>query len=81
MSNFGGPDMMLVNVEGGEENLFSQVEALNGVEQVLISVRQRLVGRRGVARLFADMARLGFAYDAQYSAGRVLVFQRACAPV
>ena len=75
------PTLLMVDIEGGEQTLFSNVESLGTIERILIEIHQPMIGRAGILRFFSDMVRLGFVYDQKYSTGKVLVLQRQDMPL
>jgi FkbM family methyltransferase len=75
------PTILMVDIEGGEKDLFKSSVTLGGVQQILIEIHQSMIGRAGIVSFFSDMCRLGFSYDQKFSLGKVLVFQRADMPL
>jgi hypothetical protein len=67
------PDILIVDIEGGEADLFSQVE-LNGVRHVLIELHAAVIGRAGIGKVFQRMSELGFAYDPDCSSSYIVTF-------
>jgi FkbM family methyltransferase len=70
------PDVLIVDIEGGEASLFEGA-ALGGVRAVVMELHPDVTGLRGVAQAFGAMATAGFAYDPGLSRGQTVVFARA----
>jgi len=68
-----GPTLMVVDIEGGEGELFGDV-ALTGVRKVYIEVHQQILGRHGMKRLFDAFSRRDFHYDQWHSTHGVVLF-------
>ncbi len=71
------PNILLVDIEGGELELFEAAESLGSVDSIVIELHQRIYGREGVMRLFSALCGLGFAYDPPLSGGKFIVLRRA----
>ena len=69
------PDVLVVDIEGGEAGLFEGVR-LPGVRAVIMEVHRDVIGLEGVSRVFARMAEAGFVYDPDWSRRHVVVFSR-----
>lgn len=67
------PTLIICDIEGGELDLFEN-SLLTGVQKVYLEVHQRVLGRRGMLRLFQAMGMRGFHYDQHHSAGSVILF-------
>jgi FkbM family methyltransferase len=67
------PDILVIDIEGGEVELFGQVE-LRGVRHVLIELHAGVTGPTGIRKVFQRMSELGFAYDSEYSSSYVVTF-------
>lgn len=67
------PSMIICDIEGGELDLFIHAN-LTGVEKVLLEIHQRMIGRRGVKKIFECFAARDFHYDQYHSAGSVITF-------
>jgi FkbM family methyltransferase len=67
------PTLIICDIEGGELDLFEQA-VLTGVKKVYLEVHQRVLGRRGMLRLFQAMGVRGFHYDQHHSSGSVVLF-------
>ncbi len=71
------PNILLVDIEGGELELFEAAESLGSVDSIVIELHQRIYGHEGVMRLFSALCGLGFAYDPPLSGGKFIVLRRA----
>jgi hypothetical protein len=69
------PDVLMVDIEGGEAKLFNGVD-LTGVRCVVVELHQLLTGLAGVADCFSATATVGFAYDPVGSNGPIVTFRR-----
>jgi FkbM family methyltransferase len=69
------PDVLVVDIEGGEDGLFSGLK-LPGIRSLVVEVHQSRIGGQGIARCFAALHRAGFAYDPNGSQGSNVVFTR-----
>lgn len=67
------PTMLIVDIEGGEEALFSGV-ALTGIKKIYMELHQNVVGRVGMKRIFDFMSSRDFHYDQHHSHGGVVLF-------
>lgn len=67
------PTLIICDVEGGELQLFENVE-LTGVQRILIEIHQGKIGRRGVQRVFDTLSFKGFVYDQFHARGSVVTF-------
>lgn len=67
------PDVVVVDIEGGEKDLFDGIE-FGGTRAVIVEVHRTFIGGEGVARCFTAMAKSGFAYDANTSSGANVTF-------
>jgi FkbM family methyltransferase len=67
------PTLLVVDIEGGEAELFRDV-ALTGVKKVYIEVHQQVLGRIGMKRLFDAFSRRDFHYDQWHSTHGVILF-------
>lgn len=68
-------DLIVCDVEGAEAMLFEDAD-LSGVDRLFVELHDHVTGLSGVARLFAALARQGFAYDPRHSTGSVVLFQK-----
>jgi FkbM family methyltransferase len=73
------PDVMVVDIEGGEGDLFSGLK-LPGIRSLVVEVHQSRIGGQGIARCFAALHQAGFAYDPNGSQGSNVVFTRFHSP-
>jgi FkbM family methyltransferase len=69
------PDVLVMDVEGGETSLFEGVD-LHGVRAISLEVHRRLTGLAGIRDLFITLGRAGFAYEPTWSEGPIVVFGR-----
>lgn len=67
------PTMLIVDIEGGELELFRDVP-LTGVRKVYIELHQNVVGRVGMKRIFDFFSSRDFHYDQWHSARNVILF-------
>lgn len=74
------PTMLMVDIEGGEDALFQNVD-LPGVRKVLVEVHKAHIGDAGIRRLFRFFSERGFRIDPAGSAGQVLLFRRSNSPL
>lgn len=69
------PDVLVVDIEGGERDLFCGLD-LPGVRSLVVEVHQPQIGGAGIARCFAALQDAGFAYDPDGSSGSNVAFSR-----
>lgn len=69
------PDVIVCDIEGGEEALFSASD-LAGVRNVYLELHQRVLGPAGMRALFQSFHDRGFHYDQNHSSGAVVLFSR-----
>jgi FkbM family methyltransferase len=67
------PTFLVVDIEGGEADLFKQVP-LTGIRKVLIELHQKVIGRAGMKRVFDFFSAQDFHYDQTGSEGSVVLF-------
>jgi FkbM family methyltransferase len=67
------PDLIMVDIEGGELALFEHVE-LSGIRHAIVELHSAVIGQAGVRRVFQRMAELGFAYDPTHSSAHAITF-------
>lgn len=67
------PTFVISDIEGGELDLFLHAN-LSGVTRVLMEIHSRVIGRRGVKRLFDAMSARDFHYDQFHSHKSVVLF-------
>jgi FkbM family methyltransferase len=67
------PTMIICDIEGGERDLFMNAN-LSGVKKIYVEVHQRVIGRKGMKRLFDAMSARDFHYDQWHSHGSVVLF-------
>ena len=70
-----GAHVMIVDIEGGERDLFEDA-SLNGVTKIFLELHTRKIGRVGVKTCFDALSAQGFAYDQQVSSGGSVLFRR-----
>lgn len=66
---------LIVDIEGGEKDLFSPTD-LTGIDKVFLEVHTRKIKRIGIRNCFDAMSAQGFAYDQQVSRGGSVLFRR-----
>lgn len=69
------PDVVIMDVEGGETTLFEGVD-LSGVRAISLEVHRRLTGLAGIRDLFVTLGGAGFSYEPTWSEGPIVVFHR-----
>ena len=69
------PDVLVVDIEGGERDLFAGLD-LFGVRSLVFEVHQPQIGGAGINKGFGALQSAGFAYDPDGSAGTNVVFTR-----
>lgn len=67
------PEVLVVDIEGGEGNIFEGLD-LTGVRSLVVEVHQPQIGGQGIANCFVALAAAGFAYDPNGSGGSNVVF-------
>ena len=67
------PTMLIVDIEGGEGELFQDVE-LTGIRKIYIEIHQAILGRVGMKRLFDFFSSRDFHYDQWHSTHGVILF-------
>lgn len=67
------PTFIICDIEGGELEVFLHAN-LSGVTRVLMEIHSRVLGRRGIKRLFDVMSARDFHYDEFHSHGSVVLF-------
>jgi FkbM family methyltransferase len=67
------PDILVVDIEGGEKGLFEQVE-LNGIRHAVVELHAPIIGLSGVRKVFQRLAELGFAYNPEFSWSYIVTF-------
>jgi FkbM family methyltransferase len=68
-------DTLIVDIEGGERDLFTFAE-LAGIDKVFLEIHTRKIKRIGVKMCFDALSLAGFAYDQQVSRGGLVLFRR-----
>jgi FkbM family methyltransferase len=69
------PTMLVVDVEGTEDQLFTDAE-LNGVRVIVMEIHDTLIGDEGRANLLTTLSRHGFAIDPSVGDGRDVLLRR-----
>jgi len=67
------PSLLIVDIEGGEEALFTNV-ALTGIKKIFMELHQNVVGRVGMKKIFDTLSARDFHYDQWHSRGAVVLF-------
>ena len=67
------PTMLVVDIEGGEETLFEDVD-LTGVKKIMIELHQPTIGRRGMKKVFDLLSAQNFHYEVWHSYYGVVTF-------
>lgn len=73
------PTVMIVDIEGGEGQLFRNFMP-GRLRHVYVELHKQVIGPRGMRRVFNQLARAGFAYDPAFSAHGVVTFTRIPSP-
>jgi FkbM family methyltransferase len=68
------PTMLIVDIEGGELQLFHNV-SIGNVKKVYIELHQKVIGRRGMKRVFDFFHARDFHYDQNHSYGSVVLLR------
>jgi len=69
------PNTLVVDIEGGEVDLFEPLD-LTGVEKVYLEIHTRKILRIGIRSCFDALSRQDFAYDQRVSSGGAVLFQK-----
>lgn len=67
------PTMLIIDIEGGEESLFENVD-LTGVNKIMLEIHPLIIGRKGVKKLFDLLSAQNFHYDMCHSSHGVVTF-------
>ena len=67
------PTMLIIDIEGGEETLFEDVD-LAGVKKIMVELHQSTIGRRGIKRVFDALSAQDFHYEVWHSTRSVVTF-------
>jgi FkbM family methyltransferase len=67
------PTLLIVDIEGGEIDLFDDVE-LPGVKKVYLELHQNVLGRAGMKKIFDFFSSRDFHYDVWHSSHSVVLF-------
>ncbi len=66
---------LIVDIEGGERDLFNPLD-LTGIDKVFLEIHTRKIKRIGIKLCFDALSNSGFAYDQQVSRGGSVLFRR-----
>ena len=69
------PSMLIVDTEGSEVDLLANAD-LSGVKKVLVELHQEIIGALRMKAIFDRLSEERFAYNARYSEGQVVLFER-----
>ena len=67
------PSMMIIDIEGGEKDLFNGID-LTGVKKIMLELHQNFIGRSGIKHVFDTLSYNGFHYDQWHSRRSVVTF-------
>jgi FkbM family methyltransferase len=70
------PNVLVVDIEGGELNLFEGAETLGSLDRIALELHPHIYGSAGVLSVFQALCRLGFAYDTNLSRGDNVALRR-----
>jgi FkbM family methyltransferase len=70
------PKVLVVDIEGGELELFEDAETLGSVDRIALELHPTIYKGEGVRRIFKALGGLGFAYDADVSRGTNVALRR-----
>jgi FkbM family methyltransferase len=70
------PDVLLVDIEGGEVDLFTEID-MPSVQLVIMELHPNVIGADGMSRIENEFARMGLHKDAYDDATRVGIYRRA----
>jgi FkbM family methyltransferase len=70
------PNLLIVDIEGAELDLFEGAESLGSVDRISLELHPQIYGSGGVLGVFRALCRLGFAYDTDLSNGINVVLHR-----
>ena len=68
------PTLVIVDVEGGELDLFDAVNLPLSVKRIFIEIHQNLIGRAGVKKVFDLLSAKNFHYDQWHSHKHIVTF-------
>ncbi|MCY7275501.1 MAG: FkbM family methyltransferase [Phormidesmis sp. CAN_BIN44] len=69
------PSMLIVDIEGGEYDLF-QIVDLHNIQKIVIEVHEAFIGPEKVAIVMSKLAQAGFRVDQRYSSKQELLLSR-----
>lgn len=67
------PTMLVIDIEGGEVEIFDDVD-LTGVQKIILELHQLTIGRRGMKKVFDVLSNQNFHYDVYHSTFTVVTF-------
>jgi hypothetical protein len=70
------PNVLLVDIEGGELDLLEGAETLGSLDRIALELHPEIYGGAGVLKVFQALCRLGFAYDTALSRGTNVALRR-----
>ena len=70
------PNVLIVDIQGGELDLFEGAESLGSIDRIALELHPQIYGSSGVLSVFRALCRLGFAYDSGLSHGTNVALQR-----
>ncbi len=66
---------LIVDIEGGERDLFSPLD-LTGIDKIFLEIHTRKIKRIGIKMCFDALSAAGFSYDQQVSCGGSVLFRK-----
>jgi hypothetical protein len=73
------PSVLVVDIEGGERELFRAVDDLRGVRAICMEIHSWIIGEDGVQELRDRLESAGFVRDVELSSERVWLLSRPLA--
>lgn len=70
-----GPDVLICDIEGGEEELFNDID-LTGLRAIILEVHPHMISRGAIKRIYDLCARADLYPCVEYSSGQVIAFSR-----
>jgi FkbM family methyltransferase len=67
------PTLLIVDIEGGEESLFNEIQ-LGSIQKIMMEIHQQVIGRHGVKSVFDALSRRNFHYEQWHSSYNVVSF-------
>ncbi|WP_369414716.1 FkbM family methyltransferase [Epibacterium ulvae] len=70
------PDILVVDIEGGEKDLFYKIHpgALRSCRHIIVETHDHIVGLSGLNRLFMDLSACGFCYEPRIPNNHIVTF-------